>query len=68
MHNVPGPVCIKGRNHSWWADVKRILKIDAGMSSNYYLPKKGDAPDLLTTDEMFKTEKQIADIIMQYIG
>ena len=39
--------------------MERILKIDAGMSINYYLPKKGDAPDLLTTDEMFKTETLI---------
>ena len=50
---------LKGRKHSWWADVERILKIDAGMSMNYYLPKKDDAPYLLTTDEMFKTETSI---------
>lgn len=50
---------LKGRKHSWWADVERILKIDSGMSINYYLPQKDDAPDLLTTDEMFKTETQI---------
>ena len=36
--------------------MERILKIDSGMSMDYYMPKKGDAPDLLTTDEMFKTE------------
>jgi len=47
---------LKGRKHSWWADVERILKIDSGMSIDYYLPKKCDLPDLLTTDEMFKTE------------
>ena len=50
---------LKGRKHSWWADVERILKIDGGMSMNYYLPQKGDTPDLVTTDEMFKTETQI---------
>jgi len=50
---------LKGRKHSWWADVERILKIDAGLGSNYYLPQNGDAPDLLTTDEMFKTETLI---------
>lgn len=50
---------LKGRKHGWWADVERILKIDSGMSINYYLPQKDDAPDLLTTDEMFKTETQI---------
>ena len=50
---------LKGRKHSWWADVERILKIDSGMSMDYYMPKKGDAPDLVTTDEMFKTETLI---------
>ena len=34
---------LKGRKHSWWADVERILKIDGGMSMDYYLPKKNDA-------------------------
>ena len=47
---------LKGRKHSWWADVERILKLDSGVGMNYYLPQKGDAPDLLTTEEMFKTE------------
>ena len=50
---------LKGRKHSWWDDVERILKVGQGMNSNYYLPQKGDAPDLLTTDEMFKTETEI---------
>ena len=50
---------LKGRKHGWWADVERILKIDSGMSMDYYMPKKGDAPDRLTTDEMFKTETLI---------
>jgi len=50
---------LKGRKHSWWADVERILKISPGMNSNYYLPQKGDEPDLLITDEMFKTEMLI---------
>ena len=50
---------LKGRKHGWLADIERILKIDAGMSMEYYLPKKEDQPDLLTTDEMFKTETLI---------
>ena len=50
---------LKGRKHSWWADVERILKIDSGVGMNYYLPQKGDTPDLLTTEEMFKTETLI---------
>ena len=47
---------LKGRKHSWWADVERILKFDGGMCMEY---KREDAPDLLTTDEMFKTETLI---------
>ena len=39
--------------------MERILKINSDMSIDYYLPKKGDMPDLLTTDEMFKTETLI---------
>jgi cytidylate kinase len=50
---------LKGRKHSWWAEVERILKIGSGVSMEYYMPNKGDAPDLLTTDEMFKTETLI---------
>ena len=50
---------LKGRKHSWWADVERILKIDGGMNMDYYMPKKDSMPDLLTTDEMFKTETLI---------
>ncbi|MBQ7443725.1 MAG: cytidylate kinase-like family protein [Bacteroidaceae bacterium] len=50
---------LKGRKHGWWAEVERILKIDAGMSMEYYMPAKGDLPDLLTTDEMFATETNI---------
>lgn len=50
---------MKGRKHSWWNEVERILKIDSGMTINYYLPKKDDAPGLLTTDEMFKSETLI---------
>ena len=50
---------LKGSKHSWWDDVVRILDIGPGMNSNYYLPKKADEADLLTTDEMFKTETLI---------
>ena len=50
---------IKGSKHSWWDDVVRILDIGPGMNSNFYLPKKADEADLLTTDEIFKTETLI---------
>jgi len=50
---------LKGSKHSWWDDVVRILDIGSGMNGNYYLPKKADKADLLTTDEIFKTETLI---------
>ena len=50
---------MKGRKHGWWAEVEHILKIGSGVSMEYYMPQKGDAPDMLTTDEMFKTETLI---------
>ena len=51
---------MKGRNHSWWSDFKRALSLgqNAG-GSHYYQVSMGDEPDLLTTDEMFKAEKEI---------
>ena len=49
----------KGRKHNWWTDVEQLLKIDSGINMHYYMPQNGDSLDLLTTDEMFKTETQI---------
>jgi len=49
----------KGRKHNWWTDVEQLLKIDSGINMHYYMPQNGDTLDLLTTDEMFKTETQI---------
>lgn len=56
---------LKGRNHSWWADVERILKAGAGMTAGSFIPQKDDVPDLLTTDEMFKTETLILQDIAE---
>ena len=50
---------LKGRNHSWWAELKRIMNISALANANYFVPKPSDEPDLLTTDEMFEAEKEI---------
>lgn len=49
---------LKGRSHTWWADFKRIVSIGQG-NSPYYKVSIGEEPDLLTTDEMFKAEKEI---------
>ena len=51
---------LKGRKHSWWADFKRTLSIgQSANSSQYYKVEMGEEPDLLTTDEMYKAEKEI---------
>ena len=49
---------LKSRNRSWWADFKRIFKVgeDAANFSPYY---NGSDADLLTTEAIFKTEKEI---------
>jgi len=49
---------LKGRSHTWWADFKRIVSIGQA-NSQYYKVSIGEEPDLLTTDEMFKAEKEI---------
>ncbi|MGX8696713.1 MAG: AAA family ATPase [Prevotella sp.] len=51
---------LKGRKHGWWADFKRMLSIgQSANSSQYYKVEVGEEPDLLTTDEMYKAEKEI---------
>ena len=52
---------LKGRSHNWWADFKRIVGIGQifANSSQYYMVKMGEEHDLLTTDEMYKAEKEI---------
>ena len=78
---------LKGRKHSWWADVERIMRkqnmtedearktikqVDK-MRENYVKKYTGTSRYdtrnyqlVITADD--KTEEEIADIIMQYIG
>lgn len=49
---------LKGRSHSWWAEFKRTLT--AGYQNDtFYQTRMGEEPDVLTTDEIFKTEQEI---------
>ena len=50
---------LKGRKQGWWADFKRQLFVGPSTSANYYTPKMGDEPELLDTDEVFRTETMI---------
>lgn len=51
---------LKGGNSGWWSEFKRSLAFDKINSSIiYYQVAMGEEPQMLTTDEMFKTEKEI---------
>lgn len=54
---------MKGRNHSWWEDFKRVARIGEGWGigngQQYYQADSVNMPDLLTTDEIFKAETDI---------
>ena len=50
---------LKGQKQGWWSDVKRIMFVSPSMHSNYYIPREGDEPDMLDTDQLFKAETEI---------
>ena len=50
---------LKGQRQGWWADIKRIMFVSPSMHSNYYIPRKGDEPDMLDTDQLFEAETEI---------
>ena len=49
---------LKGGKQGWWADFKRQISGGADMV-NYYIPKIGNEPELLDTDEVFQAETEI---------
>ena len=50
---------LKGQKQGWWADIKRIMFVSPSMHSNYYIPREGDEPDMLDTDQLFEAETEI---------
>ena len=51
---------LKGRSHSWWADFKRVMGMGYSLhnSPDMKMPIVNE-PDLLTTNDMYKTEVEI---------
>ena len=49
---------LKGQQQGWWADFKRHMT-GSVMYTNYYIPHEGAEPELLDTNEVFKTETEI---------
>lgn len=50
---------LKGQKQGWWSDIKRIMFVSPSMHSNYYIPREGDEPDMLDTDQLFEAETEI---------
>jgi cytidylate kinase len=49
---------LKGQKHDWWSNFKRVI----GMSMTgpkYYQVSMDQEPELITTEEMFKSEQEI---------
>lgn len=56
---------LKGQKRGWWSDIKRIMFVSPSMHSNYYIPRKGDEPDMLDTDQLFEAETEILKGIVE---
>jgi hypothetical protein len=58
---------LKGSNHSWWAEFKRVMGIgeDVANSARYYQASPDQEPTLLTTEEVFMAEQEILKGIAQ---
>ena len=57
---------LKGQNNSWWSNFARVIGIGNGLAKPaYYHTSMGAEPELLTTEEMFRTEKEILKGIAQ---
>ena len=54
---------MKGESISWWADFKR--KMSLSQNIHMYINNEGDEPDILTTEAIFKAEKEILQGIAQ---
>ena len=50
---------MKGRSHSWWKDFIRVVNIGHGLISAQNYPANVGESDLLTTDDMFRTEQEV---------
>jgi cytidylate kinase len=57
---------LKGSKQGWWADFKRQMFTPPSMSANYYIPSNGNEPQMLTTEEMFRTEQEILKGIVEH--
>ena len=50
---------LKGRKNNWWSDFSRVVSIGETMRHQYYSVAVGDEPKLVTTQQIFKVEKEM---------
>ena len=57
---------LKGQKTNWWSDFKRVVSIgEAFNRERYYKVEVGSEPELITTDELFREEKNILEGIAE---
>jgi cytidylate kinase len=54
---------MKGKSVRWWSDFNRVMRV--GENPRLYVEKEGDEPDVVTTEVIFKAEKEILQAIAQ---
>jgi cytidylate kinase len=54
---------MKGKKVRWWSDFNRVMRV--GENPRLYVEKEGDEPDVVTTEVIFKAEKEILQAIAQ---
>jgi cytidylate kinase len=50
---------LKGRKNNWWSDFSRVVSVGETMRQQYYSVAVGDEPKLVTTQQIFKIEKEM---------
>ena len=50
---------LKERKNNWWSDFSRVVSVGETMRQQYYSIAVGDEPKLVTTQQIFKVEKEM---------
>ena len=50
---------LKERKNNWWSDFSRVVSVGETMRQQYYSIAVGDEPKLVTTQQIFKIEKEM---------
>lgn len=50
---------LKGRKNNWWSDFTRVVSVGETMRHQYYSVAVGEEPKLVTTQQIFKVEKEM---------